>query len=83
MGPSITIPKFPNSGMDQPQPHKHRMSKFAQWLWDSPSEPTMWDRVQYPLKWCIVITGLVGLSAFMLVGSVLVLPLIVLKMGLF
>ena len=58
------------------------MKPFAKWLWDSPDEPTMWHKVQTPIKWCIMGFGLVTLSAFMLVGGMLVLPLIILKMGL-
>jgi len=64
---------------------KHKKSwrsKFANWLLDGPPEPTIWEKIQYPLKWCIVVLGFLTVGAVVAVAGVIILPFAMLKIGL-
>ena len=56
--------------------------QIFEWVVDWPEKPTIWDRLLYPFKWCIVATGFVVLAGVVAVAGVVIVPMAILKMAL-
>lgn len=55
--------------------------EIMEWITYWPEKPTIWDRLLFPLKWSMIVTGFVALASVVAVVGVVMLPLVVTKIA--